>query len=126
MSGELDRIEQTIADIAVSETSDEAKRIIERLSQAMEGLRTELLYERLETPDILPDAEVTAFKLKVYKSLKDQRATDLVISYNRTYFEGMKPITRLSMVQALLTIANEQKVTIPDLWRRLLDSRGHF
>lgn len=126
MSGELDKVQDLLRDIAKNESSPDAMRIIEKLTKAMEEMRNELLFERLETPDVLPENEVTAFKLRVYRALKTERATDLVIAYNRLYFEAMKPITRLSMVQALVTIANEQNVKIPDLWRSLLDSRGHL
>ncbi len=126
MSGELDRIQEEISKIAEGETSVDALRIIDRLTRAMDSLRTELLYERLEEPVIPTDAELKAFKEKVYNALKSQRATDLVIVYNRSNFEGMSAITRLCMVQALITVANEQKIAVPALWQFLLDSRGHF
>jgi hypothetical protein len=126
MSGELDQVQTLLRNIAKNETSPDAIRIIETLTRAMEELRNELLFERLETPDPLPENEVTHFKDRVYNQLKTERATDLVIGYNREYLEGFKPVTRLSMVQALVAIANEQKVTVPTLWRTLLDSRGHL
>jgi len=126
MSGELDKVQKVLRDIAKDETSPDALRIIDTLTKAMEELRNELLFERLPAPESLPEHQVNDFKQRVYDELKTQRATDLVIGYNRLYFEGMKPITRLSMVRALVTIANEQKVAVPELWTKLLDSRGHF
>lgn len=127
MSGELDKVQQVLRNIAKDETSPDALRVIETLTKAMEEMRNELLFERLPNPDELPENEVIGFKHRVYQELKTSRATDLVIGYSRMYFEGIKkPITRLSMVQALVTIANEQKVAVPELWQKLLDSRGHF
>ena len=126
MSSDLDKVQEALRNIAKDETSPDALRVIERLTKAMEALRNELLFERLPNPETLPEHEVSDFKERVYNQLKTERATDLVIGYNRIYFEGMKPITRLSMVRALVTIANEQKVAVPELWQKLLDSRGHF
>lgn len=126
MSGELDQVQTLLRNIAKNETSPDALRIIETLTKAMEELRNELLFERLETPEPLPENQVTQFKDQVYARLKTERATDLVIGYNREYLETFRPVTRLALVQALVTIANEQKVTAPTLWRNLLDSRGHL
>lgn len=126
MSGELDKVQKVLRDIAKNETSPDALRVIDTLTKALEEMRNELLFERLPNPETLPEHEVSDFKERVYNELKTERATDLVIGYNRIYFEGMKPITRLSMVRALVTIANEQKVAVPELWQKLLDSRGHF
>ena len=128
MSGELDSIEKTLKEISVNAKSPDAIGIIDTLTKEIERLRVELLYANLDTPPELPDSEVTAFKRKVYEKLKGQRATDLVIVYNRSYFEdqGLKPVTILAVVQALVTIANEQKTALPPLWQRLLDSRGHL
>ena len=126
MSGVLDTLQTKLQEMAKSEKSADAIRIIEVLGKELDTLRTELLYERLVTPEPLPSTEVTAFKAAAYKKLKGDRAADMVLLYNRGFFEDLQPATRLSLAQVFVTIAKEQNVAVPPLWQNLLDSRGHL
>jgi hypothetical protein len=126
MSGVLDTLQTKLQNLASNETSPDALRIIEVLGKELDTLRAELLYERLDTPEPLPSTEMTAFKAAAYKKLKDDRAADMVMLYNRGFFEDKQPATRLCLAQVFVTIAKEQNVAVPPLWQNLLDSRGHL
>jgi hypothetical protein len=126
MSRDLDRLESRLQAIAAEETGPEAIRIIDKLSQEIDNLRTDLMYERLETPLFPTDEEVREFKEKFYAAMKGQRATDMAFVYNEAALRKHTPITRLSMVQVLVRIAREQDVKYPPFWDHMLDSRGNF
>lgn len=126
MSQDLDRLATRLQAIAAEETGPEAIRIIDKLSKEIDNLRTDLMYERMETPLFPTDEEVREFKEKFYDAMKGQRSTDLSIAYNEAALRKHTPITRLSMVQVLVRIAREQDVNYPAFWDRLLDSRGNF
>lgn len=126
MSGEMDNVQQQLQTLAQDTSNPDAIKIIGALSSSLDAMRNDLLYERLEEPSLIPESEVSAFKQRVYAELKGERATDLAIAYNREFFAELKPATRLAIVQALTTIAKEQKIKMPELWQHILDSRGHF
>lgn len=126
MSGEMDNVQQKLQDMASGETDTGALQIIDSLSRELDNARSELLYERMDTPKEVSDKEVTEFKRKVYVSLKSERAADLAMLYGRSFFEAHTPAVCLAVAQALVTIAKEQEVKTPKLWQDLLDSRGHL
>ena len=125
MSSDLEKVQMKLREIALAENGPDAIRIIDKLSKEVESLKTELMYERQKTPNTPTDAQIAEFKEKFYDSLKEERATDLAISYSKSELASYRPATRLAIVQVLVTIAKEQKVKVPAVWQRYLDSRGH-
>lgn len=126
MSGEMGNVQNKLQELASGQADPGTLQIIDSLSRELDNARSELLYERMESPKEVSDKEVAEFKKKVYASLKSERAADLAMLYGRSFFEAHTPVVCLAVAQALVTIAREQKVKTPKLWQDLLDSRGHL